>query len=243
MRSKQFYTTIFRLLLLALIMMPALCAMAQKQKVRNLPYYDQRLLHWGFCLGVNTPDITFTHNGSQAGEGWYAACPNVNPAFFVGLMGDIAITEHLNFRVSPMLYFQERKIAFERSIGDGVREINSQQLKTTYLEIPVSLKVSTRRINNYRPYIVGGLQASWDMTHENETPIVFEHLDFGLHIGLGCDIYLPFFKLSPELRFNLGLKDMIDHERKGLQDQTMRPYTDAILSARNTGMSLILWFE
>ena len=60
---------------------------------------------------------------------------------------------------------------------------------------------------------------------------------------MGCDFYLPFFKLAPELRFNLGLLDMIDHKRKDLKDLTLMPYTEAIMSARNTGLSFILWFE
>lgn len=217
--------------------------LAQKQKIKNLPYYDQRLLHWGFSLGLNLPDITFTHTGNAAAEGWWATCPKVSPSFEVGLMGDLAITEHLNFRVTPMLLFQERTVRFSRTLLTGATETNQQQLKTTYIEIPASLKISTRRINNYRPYLVAGAQMDIDMGHEKETPIVFNYLDFGVHIGMGCDIYLPFFKLAPEIRFNLGLLDMLDHKRNGLQDQTMMPYTEAIKSARNTGMTFILWFE
>lgn len=232
-----------RLVVLALMLLPALTALAQRQVIKNLPYYDQRLLHWGFCLGYNAPDITFTHSGNEAGEGWWATCPEVNPSFFVGLMGDGAITEHLNFRLTPLLYFQERLVAFERSIPTGERERTTQALKTTYLELPASLKISTRRINNYRPYLVAGIQADVDMSHEKETPIVFTRFDVGVHFGIGCDFYLPFFKLAPELRFNLGLLDMIDHERKDIKDESLMPYTDAISAARNTGMSLIFWFE
>lgn len=228
--------------LLILLALPAMLSYGQKQKIKNLPYYDQRLLHWGFSLGINAPDVIFTHSGAPEGEGWWAASPDVNPAFFVGLMGDIAITEHLNLRVTPTLYFQERSLAFERTTLNE-RQRTTQQLKTTYLEIPVSLKVSTRRINNYRPYLTGGIHLDADMTHEKETPIVFRRFDIGVHVGMGCDFYLPFFKLAPELRFNLGLLDMLDHERHGLQDQSMRPYTDALLTARNKSVSLIFWFE
>ena len=231
------------LLLVWLMSMPAMSIWAQKQKIKNLPYYDQRLLHWGFSLGFNMPDITFAHTGSEASEGWWATCPDLNPSFMVGLMGDLAITEHLNFRITPILYFQQRNITFGRTTWEGNREEVMQQLKTTYIEIPASLKISTRRINNYRPYMVTGVQVDLDLGQEKETPIVFGRLDIGVHVGIGCDFYLPFFKLAPELRFNLGLMDMIDHERVGLQDQTMMPYTHAIQSARNTGMSLIFWFE
>ena len=217
-------------------------ALAQKQKLRNLPYYDQRLLHWGFSLGLDLPDMVFTHTGDAKGEGWWATCPDVSPSFMVGLMGDLAITEHLNLRVSPAIHFQERKVAFRREV-EGVVDERSQQLKNCYLEVPVSLKISTRRINNYRPYLVTGVQGAFDLLHDGEAPLEMKRFDLGIHIGLGCDLYLPFFKLAPELRFNLGLLDMIDHERKNLKDEAMRPFTDAVRSGRNSGMSLIFWFE
>ena len=58
------------LLLLALIGAPAMTAVAQRQKIKNLPYYDQRLLHWGFSFGFSMPTISFAHTGSEAAEGW-----------------------------------------------------------------------------------------------------------------------------------------------------------------------------
>jgi hypothetical protein len=80
------------LLLLALIGAPAMTAVAQRQKIKNLPYYDQRLLHWGLSFGFSMPTISFAHTGSEAAEGWWTTCPKVNPSFQVGLMGDLAIT-------------------------------------------------------------------------------------------------------------------------------------------------------
>lgn len=235
------YKLIF-LLTTLLLSLSAATALAQKQKLKNLPYYDQRLLHWGFSLGMDFPDLVFTHTGSEDGKGWWATCPDVSPSFMVGLMGDVALTEHLNLRVTPAIHFQERKVAFRRDTSGEVQE-HSQQVKSSYIEVPVSLKVSTRRINNYRPYLVAGMQGAFDLTHESEAPLELQRFDLGIHIGMGCDLYLPFFKLAPELRFNLGLIDVIDHDRKKLKDQAMMPFTHAVRSARNTGMSLIFWFE
>lgn len=220
-----------------------LMAQQRRQPVRNLPYYDQRRFHWGFCLGMDMSDITFSAADASADfVKWNAACPEVNPAFVVGLMGDMAITEHLNVRVSPMMRFQQRKVLFRHDVDE---EEVSQKLKTTYLEVPLSLKIATRRINNYRPYLVTGIQAAMDMSHESKTPIVFNRLDFGLHIGLGCDFYLHYFKFAPELRFNLGLIDMLDHKRDDLKEEPaeMMHYTQSLSSARNISMSLLFWFE
>lgn len=209
---------------------------AQKQKLKNLPYIDQRRFHYGFALGINFANVTF----ENAGKGWYAECPDINTAFCVGLIGDLALTENLSLRCQPTLYFVSRNVVFHHQM---LCQIVNQDLKSCNLEIPLSIKVATKRLNNYRPYLLAGSSVMYDMSKDKETPILFKNFDFGLHIALGSDTYLPFFKFCPELRFNIGLLDMIDHKRKGLKDETLMQYTDAVKSAHTKSISLILHFE
>ena len=222
------------ILLLLLSTAPVL---AQRQALKNLPYIDQRRLHYGFQLGINMGDITFEHSGEN---GWCAECPSVNPAFCVGLMGDVALTENLNIRSNPMLTFMSRDIHFR---NDTTGMERTQTLKSNYLTLPLSLKVATHRVNNYRPYMLLGGQLDIDMAHEKESPIVFRHVDVGLHVALGCDCYLPYFKFCPEIRFSIGLLNMLDRERKGLKDTSLMPYTKALSHARNKSLSFIFFFE
>jgi len=226
-----------KMTLLLLAVMTCLPLFAQRQTLKNIPYIDQRRAHYGFLLGIDLSDATFIHSGSNA---WTAECPSLNPAFCVGLMGDIALTENLNVRCTPSLHFLSRDVQFRNY---ETAETRTQTLKSNYLSLPISLKVATHRLNNYRPYMLVGAQMDFDMAHEKEQPILFNHFDLGLHIALGCDNYLPFFKFCPELRFNLGLLDMLDHKRKGLKDTTLMPYTDAISKARNKSISLLFFFE
>lgn len=210
---------------------------SQRQGVKNIPYIDQRRLHYGFLLGMDCSDVIFEFSGAND---WTAECPSVNPAFCVGLIGDLALTEHINLRCTPSLFFMSREVKFVRAAS---HENRSQTLKTNYLSLPVSLKVATHRINNYRPYMLLGVQMQYDLAHEKEQPIVFNRIDFGIHAALGCDSYLPFFKFCPELRFNLGVLDMIDHKRRGMKDASLMPFTEAISSGRNKSISLIFHFE
>lgn len=209
---------------------------AQKQKLKNLPYIDLRRFHYGFCLGLSMTDITFQHTGTD----WSAECPSVNPAFSVGLLGDMSLTENLSLRCTPTLHFISRGISFRNQL---TAETTKQTLKSCVIELPISIKVATKRLNNYRPYLLAGFSANYDLAHESETPVVFNRLDFSLHIALGTDTYLPFFKFCPELRFNLGLADMLDHVRNDIKDETLMPYTEALSSAKNKSVSLILYFE
>lgn len=225
-----------RLTIIVYLFCISLATFAQKQKLKNLPYIDTRRFHYGFTLGLSMTDITFQHNGTD----WFAECPSVNPAFSVGLLGDLALTENLSVRCQPSLNFISRNISFRNQY---TAEITKQNLKSCIIDLPLSLKVATKRLNNYRPYALAGFSVQYDLAHASETPIVFDRLDFGLHIALGCDTYLPYFKFCPELRFNLGLLDMLDHERKDLKDETLMPYTEALSSAKNKSVSLIFYFE
>ena len=229
------YKKIAAIMLFALL--GSLPLLAQRQALKNIPYIDQRRVHYGFLLGIDMCDVSFCHSGANE---WAAECASVNPAFCVGLMGDIALTENLNLRCTPSLHFLSRDVMFRNY---ATLEEKQQTLKSNYLSIPFSLKVATHRLNNYRPYMLVGAQLDFDLAHEKEQPILFQHFDFGLHVALGCDGYLPYFKFCPELRFNLGLLDMIDHERKGLKDATLMPYTEAIGRANNKSISLIFFFE
>ena len=43
--------------------------------------------------------------------------------------------------------------------------------------------------------------------------------DFYVSVGFGCDFYLPYFKLVPEVKFCFGITDAIEHDRPDLEDE------------------------
>ena len=45
---------------------------------------------------------------------------------------------------------------------------------------------------------------------------------------MGCDIYLPFFKLNPELKFCFGLLAIIRKDRSDLINNTLMKYTQSV---------------
>ena len=53
--------------------------------------------------------------------------------------------------------------------------------------------------------MIGGIYGSVDIGRKKGNPILLKSTDFGFEFGLGCDIYLPYFKLCPELKFCFGL--------------------------------------
>ena len=74
--------------------------------------------------------------------------------------------------------------------------------------------------------------------------IKLKGMDTFLEVGVGCDFYLPFFKLRPELKFMYGLTNCLDtkHGEK-LRDKAMLMYANAANECHSKMIALTFYFE
>lgn len=212
-------------------------------KLLNRPYADLRRWHLGFSVGLHTQDIRFTNNGyiTPEGESWFMELPSFQPGFNVSGLFDMRLSDHFNLRFSPGLYFGNRNIVFkEANTGDEVK----QNLKSTYLMFPIDIKFSALRYRNLRPYVTAGVMPSLNLTRKSGEYIKLKSSDFYLTCGFGCDLYLPYFKLIPEVKFCFGLIDVVDHERPDLTDDPAKQkFTQSLKKAVSSMVVFSFYFE
>lgn len=215
---------------------------AQPRKVQNLPYADYKLLHLGFSIGTHVQDMTFVHSGfvTEGGESWYMDIPDFSPGFNVNLMADLYLCQYLNLRVSPGIFFGNKVVKYRESNSQATQ---TQDLKSNYIVLPVELKFSAERCNNYRPYLIGGVMATADVSKKRNDFLKLNTFDGYLTIGIGCDLYLPYFKLIPELKFCFGLTDVINRKRNDLRDPADIKYTQSLKKATSNMVVLSFYFE
>lgn len=231
-----------RLLLLIYVLCLATSGvMAQKEKVKNQPYADLKLFHLGFHVGLHAQDLLLTNTGVSAnGETWFAEIPSYSPGFSVGVIGDMYLNPYFNLRFSPVINFGDKKLLFrEQATGEEFET----SVRSSYLTFPLDVKYTAIRLNNYRPYLIGGIYGALDLGRKKGTPIMLKGGDFGVEFGIGCDIYLPFFKLCPELKFCFGLVNLLEKDRGDLTDREMVKYTDALSKATSRMVVLTFNFE
>ena len=216
-------------------------AMAQKEKVKNLPYVDNKLFHLGFFVGLHTQDLLLTHSGVVSnGQTWFAEIPSYSPGFSVGVIGDMYLNPYFNLRITPSIHFGDKKFVFrEESTGEEF-ETN---IRSNYLMIPVDVKYSSFRLNNFRPYLLTGVYGAFDLGRKRGNPLLLKGTDVGLEVGIGCNIYLPFFKLCPELKFCFGLLDVLEKDRGDISGQETIKYSDALSKATSRTIVLTFNFE
>ncbi len=214
---------------------------AQKELVKIQPYADHKLFHLGFHVGMHAQDMILTHSGvTTNGETWFAEIPSYSPGFSVGVIGDMFLNPFLNLRVTPTLHFGDKNVVFREK---GTGEEFTTNVRSNYVTLPIDLKYTALRLNNYRPYLIGGIYGALDMGRKKGNPLLLKGVDFGLEIGFGCDFYLPYFKLCPELKFCFGLVDLLEKDRPDLVDKEMLKYTDALSKATSRMVVLSFNFE
>ena len=105
--TKQILSALW--LVLLLIAVPA--------KAQNNPYADDKLLHFGFSIGMD-----FLSYGVEEADSllqidrhetvYHARTSNIGMGFSVGFIADLRLTRHLNLRLCPGMHFGERTLTY-----------------------------------------------------------------------------------------------------------------------------------
>ncbi len=176
----------------------------------NLPYADDRPIHFGFFLGLNTMDfgIDLSRIPQDDGNVYLAEVSSLMPGFTAGIISDLRLNRYFNLRFSPSINFSERKLTY-RIEGDNSGNITKQNLLSIPLMLPLHIKYSAERIHNFRPYVLAGGGVYLEFGRDKERDILLKPFDYYVEFGTGCDIYFPFFKFAPELKFAIGFNNML----------------------------------
>ena len=162
--------------------------------------WDKQKIFWGYYLGVNMKDYKITYLTDDN------TFINVTPSmgFNVGLIGDFRLHNNISIRLEPGLSSNTKELDFTYISGgpqDSIRKVNA-----TYLRVPLLLKFNTNRYNNIRPYVIGGVSYDYNFSSNQDNPednsngeFRMKKSNFSYELGIGIDIYLPYFIFSPSI--------------------------------------------
>lgn len=208
--------------LLLLFVFYPLLLQAQKEKVRNDPYHDDKWLHFGFSVGMNTMDFNIRGSQMAVDSGIYTEVSTLKPGFHVHAVSNLRLNDNFDLRFTPGIAF------------GGVREINYMmkdkqnppidpedipvRVESNFLEFPLLLKYKSVRLNNFRPFLIGGVNTrvdlaatkkTWGRSKKENNLVLIKPLDFYYEIGAGMDFYLKYFKFAVELKYSVGLRNVL----------------------------------
>ncbi|MBN1925317.1 MAG: PorT family protein [Prolixibacteraceae bacterium] len=225
-----------RLIVIIALMFITFVMRAQWFSIPNLTTFDDRTIHFGFTLGINTMDYTFIHYNTLSDNPLYnynnvdsryrheidsaggvlrADIAQLTPGFTVGIVTNLRLTEKLDLRFVPGLSFGDRKIVFNVPVHDlenpGV--IDEFIVRSTFIDFPLYIKYKSKRIINHRPYMLGGLAFRWDISKSaSDELLMIDKTGLFAEVGMGWDLYLQFFRLSTEIKYSIGLGNILSEE-------------------------------
>jgi hypothetical protein len=91
---------------------------------------------------------------------------------------------------------------------------------------------------------MAGVNPTINLTGGEADYVRLKRFNTMLEVGMGCDFYLPFFKLIPELKFCFGLGNVLDTNHVNeLRDDNVRAYAGSVDSAKSKMVMLTFYFE
>ena len=208
-----------------------------KDPVIHLENWQQKRVYFGFFLGLNSYDFKFDY--TNAVEDIQVL---KTTGFNVGLVADLKLQEYINLRFEPGLYYTKRDLYYPNftTENDALREVNS-----TYLHFPLLLKFSSLRTGNVRPYLLGGVSATLNLSSNSKS--LDDNLEQRFRVkawtpnyelGFGIDIFSEYFIFSPSIRGVFGLNDELIRDK-----DPASPWTGNIESMKSRAIFINFTFH
>lgn len=230
------------IILLLLISNSASAQLFSKERIKNQENFDKTRWTWGYFLGFNSYDFKFEYE-----QDLEDIQVETSIGFNVGLIGDLRINDYFNLRFEPGLYISKRNLQYDESHFDPATFQNSnliREVNSTYIHFPLLLKASTKRINNFKPFVVGGfstalnLSSNQDGDDNNAGKFRTKKGMLFYEVGFGIDFYLEWFKFTPSIRGVFAINDELVRDR-----EPDSPWTSNISSMKTRGVFVNFTFQ
>lgn len=204
---------------------------------------DFKFLRWGYFLGINSYDFNFDYE-----EDFRDIYVDKSPGFSVGLIGNMRINSFLDLRLEPGLFITTRQLLYGEDAFQGAEFKTSdlsREVKSTYIHVPLLLKISAKRVNNFKPFIVGGFSTAINLSSNENNPDDNSKGQFRTtssplfyELGFGIDFYLYNFKFTPSIRGLFGMGDELVRD-----DDPNSPWTSNITRMQTRGVFINFTFQ
>lgn len=214
---------------------------------------DQQDLSFGFLFQYVAEDFKILKNpdwrspyydpqtGVRLTSPLNSISSNPTPGFAVGFITRYRLTDHLEVRTTPALVFADRTISYAyTTAADNV----SKSVSANSIDIPLSFKLKSDRLGDFRAYLLGGVKYTAAIGSKHGSDANADPLDklvknvngFGSYeVGMGCDIYFEYFKLSPELKLSNSFGNVLIPES--------HPYSNPLSKLFLHTVAFSLYFE
>jgi hypothetical protein len=188
------------------------CAQFLRDEI-NLPDHDDKFYHLGIALIYNNSHFQVSaHPKFLQSDSVLSVNPENTGGFGLAGLHTFHLSPHWEFRiVFPQLMFSYKNLTYNVSYPQGgEKALATKQVESILLGFPTQVKFLSDRINNFRIYMLGGVNYQYDLasnatSRKAQDLVKLRPYDFSIEAGVGCQIFFPVFILSPELKVSEGI--------------------------------------
>lgn len=156
---------------------------------------DRKIMAFGFSFGINRSNLQFgttQENGDQIVNGM---------GYRLGVASELRMGKR--FVLTP-------KADLSFNAGQLNQSNTNYAVSASSLELMGHLKYRFMK-SNFSPYMLAGPNYRIPLVNRNENTVPTRN-DLAIDVGLGLDIPLIGFKMSPEVRYSYGLTNITNSE-------------------------------
>jgi len=176
------------------------------QEFQSKPYY------FGITLGTSNSRYKVFRGQNFVNRDSIVVAEGLRaPGFNVAAIFNLKIGDNFDFRATLVGFsFVERPIEFQTASGSTF----TRRIESVFFEAPFLVRYKSAPYKDKRAFVVAGLKYSYDVasnsgTREAEQLIQLSPHDFQIEVGVGIQMFFPYFIFSPELKFSQGIGNIL----------------------------------
>lgn len=195
------------------ILLVGLFTQIQAQSYGRHPF-DSKKFNLGFLIGLNYNAYNLKEQINIWDEGKLLTEIQVHAKYglTLGMISNFKIIDNISLRFIPSISLEQRDFDYHFQ-GDTI--VTERKIEASYLNLPFLFQFKTNMLERMRMYVIMGPQlglnlASNKRVRDDPNLLKIKTEDFSMVFGVGINLYGDRIKLSPELKYSMGLVNIYE---------------------------------
>ncbi|HHG83504.1 MAG TPA: PorT family protein [Bacteroidetes bacterium] len=190
---------------------------------QRMHHFDVRDFNLGFTMGLNLAGYDMTAQIKQVDPATGRRLESIKlvrrPGIYLGLITNFKISDNFDVRFLPSVSLEERgfEFYFDPATNNG-ESLVLKKIEASNLNLPLVIKFKSNYYNRTRIFVQFGIQPSINLASNKKVRndldlLKTQSFDLAYVASFGIDLYGERLKLSPEIRFTRGLRQLYVDDR------------------------------
>ena len=179
----------------------------------NFMSFEQKPYYFGITLAYNKSNFKIHHSKNFILNDSITTAESIKgPGFNLGIVSNLKIGQYFDFRFLPTLSFAEKNIQYKSN--DPLGGQYNRKIESVLVELPFHLRYKSAPYNDKRMFVITGIKYTFDVASDSRARqadelVKISPTDFAFELGVGMQMFFPYFIFSPEIKLSQGLGNVL----------------------------------